>query len=84
MVHARRLREACGGDPAKRRASWKPTRRVGGKEGNKHPHKKLNMGRGTVGKQAVLGLRERGGRSIAMLIEGTSKATLHREIAKHR
>ena len=56
---------------------------VGGKEGNKHPHKKLNMGRGTVGKQAVLGLRERGGRSIAMPIEGTSKATLHREIAKH-
>ena len=79
-----RLREACGGDPAKLAGIVEADETfVGGKESNKHPHKKLNMGRGTVGKQAVLGLRERGGRSIAMPIEGTSKATLHREIAKH-
>ena len=32
---------------------------VGGKEMNKHASKKLRAGRGTVGKQAVLGMRER-------------------------
>ena len=35
---------------------------IGGKESNKHESKKLNAGRGTVGKQAVLGMREREGR----------------------
>ena len=38
---------------------------IGGKERNKHESKKLKMGRGAVGKTAVLGLRERGGRTIA-------------------
>jgi transposase-like protein len=38
---------------------------VGGLEGNKHEHKKLHAGRGSVGKQTVLGMRERGGRTIA-------------------
>lgn len=33
----------------------------GGKEKNKHESKKLKMGRGTIGKTAVLGMRERGG-----------------------
>lgn len=32
---------------------------VGGKESNKHKSKKLNMGRGSVGKTAVLGMVER-------------------------
>ena len=36
---------------------------IGGKEGNKHEHKKLKAGRGSVGKTAVLGMRERGGRT---------------------
>jgi len=34
---------------------------VGGKEANKHKGKKLNAGRGAVGKTAVLGMREKGG-----------------------
>jgi transposase-like protein len=34
----------------------------GGKEGNKHEYKKLHAGRGPVGKTAVLGMKERGGR----------------------
>jgi len=38
---------------------------VGGIEANKHAHKKLRAGRGTVGKTAVLGMRERDGRIIA-------------------
>lgn len=33
---------------------------VGGKEKNKHRDKKLNAGRGAVGKQPVMGLRQRG------------------------
>ena len=32
---------------------------LGGKEGNKHSHKKLRAGRGTVGKTAVAGLKDR-------------------------
>jgi transposase-like protein len=31
---------------------------IGGKEANKHEHKKLRMGRGPVGKTAVLGMRD--------------------------
>ena len=38
---------------------------IGGKEANKHERKKLHAGRGPVGKVAVLGMRERGGRTIA-------------------
>ena len=34
---------------------------IGGKETNKHESKKLKAGRGTVGKVAVIGLRDRGG-----------------------
>jgi transposase-like protein len=37
---------------------------IGGKEANKHQHKKLRAGRGPVGKTAVLGMRERDGRTI--------------------
>ena len=42
----------------------------GGKEDNKHANKRLNAGRGPVGKQAVLGIRKRGGRTIAVLVPG--------------
>ena len=51
----------------------------GGKEGNKHEPKKLHAGRGPVGKQAVLGMRERDGRSIAMPIEGRAAINKHIE-----
>lgn len=37
----------------------------GGKERNKHESNKLHAGRGSVGKTTVLGMRERGGRTIA-------------------
>lgn len=37
---------------------------IGGKEANKHEHKKLRAGRGPVGKVAVLGMRERDGRTL--------------------
>ena len=60
-----RLREACGGDFDKLRGIVEIDETfVGGKERNKHASKKRRAGRGTVGKQAVLGLRERGYRQV--------------------
>lgn len=53
---------------------------IGGKEKNKHANKKLNGGRGAVGKTAVLGMKERDGTVKAMVIEKTNKETLQRKI----
>lgn len=50
---------------------------IGGKEKNKHASKKLKAGRGAVGKQAVIGLMERGGRVVAFPIKSTDRQTLH-------
>jgi hypothetical protein len=52
----------------------------GGKEKNKHESKKLRAGRGSVGKTAVLGLRERGGRTIAMTVASTDRETIQTAI----
>jgi hypothetical protein len=49
---------------------------IGGKEKNKHANKKLNSGRGAVGKTAVFGMKERVGKVKAMVINRTNKATL--------
>lgn len=45
---------------------------IGGKESNKHESKKLNMGRGAVGKIGVLGMRERDGNVRAVVLKDTS------------
>ncbi len=61
-----RLREACGGEIEPLRGIVEVDQAyVGGREHNKHESKKLKAGRGTVGKQPVIGLRERGGKSVA-------------------
>ena len=49
---------------------------VGGKEKNKHADKKLNAGRGAVGKTAVVGMRGEQGQVRAMPIARTNAATL--------
>lgn len=49
----------------------------GGKEKNKHASKKLRLGRGAVGKVAVLGAKERGGRVGAKVIPDTGANTVH-------
>lgn len=49
---------------------------IGGKESNKHAHKKLNAGRGAVGKSIVVGARERNGRVVAAVAPDTTTKTL--------
>lgn len=79
-----RLREACGGDDEQLSGIVEVDEAyIGGKEHNKHASKKLRAGRGTVGKQPVIGMRERGGRSVARPITGTDQSTLRAEIERH-
>jgi transposase-like protein len=53
---------------------------IGGKEKNKHADKKLNAGRGAVGKAIVMGIRERGGEVRTKHIPNTKGETLGAEI----
>ena len=57
---------------------------MGGRERNKHASKKLNAGRGTVGKTAVVGMKDRStNRMSARVLERTDKASLQSFVAKH-
>lgn len=75
---ANRIREACtdGGSVLGGEVEVDETY-IGGKEKNKHAHKRLRAGRGAVGKQAVVGIKERGGPVRAAPISHTNKRTLH-------
>ena len=53
---------------------------IGGKEKNKHTDKKLKAGRGAVGKQAVMGMKERNGHVLAFTISNTIRKTLHNTV----
>lgn len=80
-----RLREACGGifpDGGDKLSGEIEIDEcfVGGLEENKHEYKKLKQGRGSVGKVAVLGMRERGGRVHAKVIPDTGLGTIQNEI----
>ena len=51
---------------------------IGGKEKNKHKSKRLNAGRGPVGKTAVAGVRDRDTRMVsAAPVDRTDRPTLH-------
>ena len=47
---------------------------IGGKEGNKHESKKLKAGRGTVGKTAVAGLKDRPSNQVKAQVVGDTTA----------
>ena len=82
MLH--RLREACGKDLTKLRGVVEIDETfIGGVESNKHESKRLKAGRGSVGKAPVLGMRERGGRTVALPVEDVSTASVHRAIHTH-
>ena len=53
---------------------------IGGKAKNKHQDKKPKNLRGTEGKQAVFGMRQRGGKTVAKPVSGTDRKTLVSEI----
>ena len=84
MLH--RLREACGSDDDLDKLSGVieiDECFVGGKEANKHESKKLRAGRGPVGKTPVVGMRERGGRTVAKVMPERSVQAMHGEILRN-
>lgn len=56
---------------------------IGGKQKNKHRSKRLKLGRGTVGKQPVVGARARSGRVKAMAVSNTGRKELHQFIVEN-
>ena len=82
MLH--RIKEACGGDqgPLNGIIEIEETY-IGGKARNKHKSKGQKYSVGTEGKQAVFGMRQRGGKTIAKPVPGTDRRTLQAEISQN-
>ena len=78
---AQRIRETWMGNDGNKDNDFNSTVEVdetfiGGKERNKHNKKKLKSGRGTVGKTAVIGMKNRSGNVVAQPISNTKAYTL--------
>ena len=77
-----RLRKACGnGNDALLSGIIEADETfLGGKEANKHEQKKRHAGRGPVGKTPVIGMRERGGRTKAVVVEKVDSNTIKEHV----
>ena len=82
---AHRLREAFGTDASLFEGPVEVDETyMGGRERNKHEHKKLKAGRGTIGKTPVVGARDRKTNRVgAKVAEDTRKPTLHAFVKDH-
>jgi len=79
-----RLREACGDDlPLLRGIVEVDEIYIGGLERNKHMSKRMYGDKGVPSKTAVVGMRERGGRTKAVLVEGVGAISLENAVCQN-